>query len=94
MSQFLYHFMPKSLRGDILFPLNDLKLDQPAICAEQAKKYDGREHLLQKSDPELFQRYLVNGDADDKHWIVLCRKNNRRPRNHSPQVDIATQKSC
>src|SRR3989344_3386852 len=44
---YLYHRVPKNMSGTILYPLNILKKIKPDIYAEQAKKYDGREQLLE-----------------------------------------------
>jgi hypothetical protein len=51
MSQFVYHFKPHGMSGDHLIPLNVLRETHPAVHAEHAKKYKGREHLLSVKIP-------------------------------------------
>lgn len=53
MSQFVYHFKPKEMKGSALIPLNKLQNIHPEVYAEQVKKYKGREILLQKRTPIL-----------------------------------------
>lgn len=48
MSQFVYHFKPKGMSSNRLFPLNRLKDIYPAAYEEHIKKYKGREHLLKE----------------------------------------------
>jgi len=37
----LYHWVPKNMQGNVLMPLNKLKKSHPKIYKEQAKKYIG-----------------------------------------------------
>lgn len=53
MKQYVYHFKPQGMSGDHLFPLNELKQKQPETFIEQAKKYVGREKLMEKNIPIL-----------------------------------------
>lgn len=53
MEQFLYHFKPPEMTGDLLMPLNELRETLPETFAAQAKKYAGREALMQKRIPLL-----------------------------------------
>lgn len=41
------------MRGDILFPLNDLKDKYPDVYERQAKKYAGREYMTRQRIPAL-----------------------------------------
>lgn len=50
---YLYHIVPKNLRGNILFPLNVLKNKLPDIYEQQVRKYSGREQLLKQQIPIL-----------------------------------------
>lgn len=49
----LYHFVPENMKGETLFPLNQLKGEFPEIYAKEAQKYVGREIVMQKSIPFL-----------------------------------------
>ena len=51
--EYLYHRIPKDMRGGILYPLNALKHFHPDIYAEQVQKYKGREKLLDARVPPL-----------------------------------------
>ena len=53
MTHFLYHRLPSDLVGSDLYPLNQLKGKFPSIYASQAKKYAGREQLMQRTVPIL-----------------------------------------
>jgi hypothetical protein len=53
MSQFVYHFKPKNMVGDLLIPLNQLRDKHPMTYAEHVTKYKGREKLLEKTIPLL-----------------------------------------
>jgi hypothetical protein len=53
MSQFLYHFRPKDMVGNILFPLNRLKDAHPDLYLNQIKKYENRSWILNKQIPSL-----------------------------------------
>ena len=50
---YLYHRVPKNLKGNILYPLNVLKEKHPDIYEEQASKYIGREQITQQIIPVL-----------------------------------------
>lgn len=49
----LYHYVPDDLVGDTLYPLNRLATIHPAVAAEHARKYVGRERLMQVRLPIL-----------------------------------------
>ncbi len=53
MEEYLYHFVPKNMQGNILYPLNQLKDTKPKIYEEEIKKYIDREKLLTKEIPVL-----------------------------------------
>ncbi|MGZ6440943.1 MAG: hypothetical protein ACXWRU_12865 [Pseudobdellovibrionaceae bacterium] len=53
MSQYAYHFKPQKMSGDFLIPLNGLRETHPATYAEHAKKYKGRETLMEEKIPIL-----------------------------------------
>lgn len=54
MSQhFVYHWIPKNMKGTILYPLNQLKEIEPELYDEHAKKYVGRETLMERKIPLL-----------------------------------------
>jgi len=54
MSQhYLYHWVPKNMKGTILYPLNQLKDTEPEIYDEHVQKYVGRERLLTRTIPYL-----------------------------------------
>lgn len=53
MKNYVYHFRPAGMSGEILMPLNVLKTELPTIYEEQVKKYKGREFLLQEKIPIL-----------------------------------------
>jgi len=46
--QYLYHHVPKDLKGTVLFPLNVLKLKYPEIYKNQISKYEGRKHITEQ----------------------------------------------
>lgn len=50
---YLYHLIPDNMEGDTLYPLNALKEIYPDIYAEQAKKYEGREGIMDQIIPIL-----------------------------------------
>jgi len=45
--------VPKDQQGTILEPLNQLKKSQPELYAEKVKKYEGREHVMERTIPTL-----------------------------------------
>lgn len=47
-NQYVYHLIEKGFKGTILFSLNDLKEELPAIYQKQLTKYKGREFLLKR----------------------------------------------
>jgi hypothetical protein len=54
MPFYLYHAVPQPMAGEVLMPLNQLKLAQPAIYQAQVAKYnDGRQALLKQKIPIL-----------------------------------------
>ena len=44
----VYHMMPRDFTGNTLYPLNQLKIHLPDIYTAQARKYVGREVLMQR----------------------------------------------
>ncbi|MSR73368.1 hypothetical protein EXS61_02080 [Candidatus Parcubacteria bacterium] len=50
---YLYHSVPKDLKGNILYPLNVLKEKFPEIYKQQFSKYAGREHITKQIIPIL-----------------------------------------
>ena len=53
MKKFLYHFVPKNMKGDILFPLNVLKDKHPDTYAGAVSKYDNRKYVMEDVVPGL-----------------------------------------
>lgn len=53
MTNFLYHRVPENMSGYVLYPLNQLKGMRPDIYAEQVRKYDGREFVMNQRVPTL-----------------------------------------
>lgn len=53
MTLFVYHLHPKKMVGDYLHPLNQLREKAPDAYAAQARKYKGREQLLERTIPPL-----------------------------------------
>lgn len=51
--QSLYHFVPENMRGDTLYPLNELEDVYPEIYERQKNKYEGREFVTQREIPYL-----------------------------------------
>ena len=47
----LYHIVPASMQGSILYPLNQLRDINPALYDAQAAKYVGREYIMNKTIP-------------------------------------------
>lgn len=47
-TQYVYHLIDKGFKGKLLFSLNDLKDEFPAIYKKQMSKYKGREFLLKR----------------------------------------------
>ena len=54
---YLYHVVPENLRGDVLLPLHKLAEIHPDLAKEAARKYEGREHLMQVRIPILNCRW-------------------------------------
>jgi hypothetical protein len=50
---YIYHVIPKNLKGNILHPLNKLKKLDIDTFNQAIKKYEGREHLLSRKVPLL-----------------------------------------
>src|SRR5687767_14788723 len=50
---FVYHLQPKNLVGSVLYPLNALRDQYPALYAQHAAKYTGRESMLERHIPIL-----------------------------------------
>lgn len=45
-SQYLYHMKPLDMRGTSLMPLSSLKIEYPKLFEEAARKYIGREVIM------------------------------------------------
>lgn len=43
---YIYHLVPKNMRGTVLYPLNQLKGIHPDVYASEVKKYEGREQVM------------------------------------------------
>lgn len=50
---FIYHIVPKKLSGTRLIPLNEMKKLLPEVFVSEAKKYMGREKILERSIPKI-----------------------------------------
>lgn len=50
---YIYHILPPNLEGSVLYPLNELKNIKPQVYAAHAKKYEGREDLMDFIIPHL-----------------------------------------
>src|SRR3989344_769337 len=50
---YLYHRIPKNMKGNILYPLNMLKKKYPDAYEDQVGKYIGREHIMKQRIPML-----------------------------------------
>lgn len=50
---YLYHDVPKVLKGNTLLPQDVLKIQHPEIYEDEVKKYKGRENILTKRIPFL-----------------------------------------
>jgi hypothetical protein len=50
---YLYHVKPKTVWGDNLVPLNELRYDQPELYRQAFQKYVGREELTKVKFPIL-----------------------------------------
>lgn len=50
---YLYHMAPQNMKGNYLYPLNQIKEYYPEIYKEAAKKYEGRKKLLSLRIPSL-----------------------------------------
>lgn len=52
-TNYLYHQLPEDMKGDVLYPLNELKDIDPDLYKAKVTKYQGREHLLDEVIPIL-----------------------------------------
>ena len=50
---YIYHQVPKSMIGTVLYPLNELKIILPEIYEKEAGKYLGREQVMNQRVPIL-----------------------------------------
>jgi hypothetical protein len=50
---YIYHWVPKDMRGEVLFPLNTLKETEPDLYEREVAKYVGREQIMQDRLPIL-----------------------------------------
>ena len=53
MINYLYHRVPENMKGDILYPLNQLKNVYPDIYLKEVEKYKGREEVMKQEVPYL-----------------------------------------
>lgn len=54
---FLYHVVPRDMRGGVLYPLGRLRERWPDLAVAAARKYDGRESLMDVLIPILGCRW-------------------------------------
>lgn len=52
-TQYLYHWVPKNMQGNILYPLNTLKEIMPEVYKYHEKKYENRMDRLKNKVPLL-----------------------------------------
>jgi hypothetical protein len=50
---YLYHWVPKDMQGDILYPLNALKEKYPEMYDVHKSKYKGREEMMELVIPKI-----------------------------------------
>lgn len=50
---YLYHLVPKNIRGNVLYPLNTLKEIYPDVYEQRLKNYAGRESIMLHRIPVL-----------------------------------------
>ncbi len=50
---YLYHWVPKNMQGEVLYPLNKLKEIYPDVYKEHVLKYEGREKVMDQRIPSL-----------------------------------------
>jgi hypothetical protein len=50
---YIYHWVPKDMQGNILFPLNRLKETHVDVYEKEVDKYTGRENILLQRIPSL-----------------------------------------
>ena len=50
---YLYHMVPDNMKGNVLFPLNELRKKYPEVYKEKIKKYIGRKSVLRIRIPYL-----------------------------------------
>lgn len=51
MSQYVYHYVPENMVGNILYPLNQLASKLPAVYKQELGKYSQRKKLLKRKVP-------------------------------------------
>jgi hypothetical protein len=51
--KYLYHFIPSDMRGEVLYPLNEVRDRWPDVYESAAAKYVGREYLMNERIPIL-----------------------------------------
>ena len=64
--QYIYHFLPKNMKGTTLIPLNEQKERFPDLFKSNSAKYEGRESLMDRRIP-----YLDCLWNDVLHWACL-----------------------
>lgn len=76
----LYHRRPQNMQGNILYPLNDLKILHPDVYAEAVKKYDNRLHALKRRIPVLdcLWNDVIHMSSLDPHIIKAELEKNGR----------------
>jgi hypothetical protein len=80
---YLYHKVPSAMQGHVLYPLNELKNMLSDVYAQQVKKYEGREVLLERKIPILncLWNDVLHMSAVDPHLIKGELAKNGRPMN-------------
>ncbi|BEP16501.1 hypothetical protein acdb102_48120 [Acidothermaceae bacterium B102] len=71
----VYHAVPPSMTGTVLFPLNQLRLTQPELYDRQVAKYSGREQVLQFRIPGLGIRWndALHCAPIHPYWVAKAR---------------------
>jgi len=78
---YLYHRVPKNVRGNILYPLNAIKEIHPEIYEQEVSKYNGREHIARQQIPVLnclwndVLHFSAVNPKEVKHALIEAGKN-------------------
>jgi hypothetical protein len=99
--KYIYHLVPKQMTGSTLYPLNYLKSSHPEIFSTQAKKYKGREELLNShlgSKPWLWNDVLHFSPLDlkiIKRALINCGSRPTEGRKYfAIPIDVVRSKEC